>query len=316
MAFETPPTISAVLINYNHADYLPHALSAALEQTVPFDEIIIIDDGSTDGSVSLIEQRIQEFPTAKLLRNPTNLGIVPTLNMGLKAATGDFIYYMSSDDRYSNRISEWCREALALYPDVGMVSGNIRIHFSDTGKEQPFTLPFPQRIARYDRADIGAVAKRRAFTFYGGGNLIRREAIIQGGGLVAALKWHADWFLYLLMASRHPFAVVPQEFMCIRQENNQYSHACHQWPQQKPVIATLIHTLQRDYPNDYGFFRGNAMLPTYMPRIILLLLWDKTLRPYLTPLLAWRLLSYKPMRMIGKLFPDAMRARIRTLLRV
>lgn len=310
------PTISAVLVNYNHSAYLPAALDAALGQTVPFDEIIIIDDGSTDGSVALINKRIHDVPNARLVQNPKNMGVIATLNIGLAQAKGDFIFYMSADDSYSPHIVEWCRPVLERYPDVAMVSGNARICNAEIGTQRAFTLPFPQEIARYTRENLEMEAKKRAFTFYGGGNLIRREAMLKAGGHLAPLEWNADWFIYLLVACRHPFAVVPEEFIRVRQTASQYSHACYDWAKQKPVIEAFIRTLQGSYPDEYGVFRTCALLPTYDIQALFLLLKDKTLRHYLTPLLAWRLLTYKSLRWAGRLLPDALRAKLRQWLRV
>ncbi len=310
------PRFSAVLINYNHGAYIAQALDAALNQTVPFDEVLIVDDASTDDSVALIEARIRDLPQARLVRNARNMGINTTLNIGTREATGDFIFIISADDRYSLEIVEWCKQAAERFPDAAMICGNARIWNVATGRERVFLLPFPQVLARYTRADMAGVAQHRNFTFYGGATIMNRQAMLELGGHLEALAWHADWFLYLLLACRYPFAVIPHECITVRQAEEQYSHACHDWKQQRPVIAALIHTLQKDYPDTYDFFRNSALLPTYDIQALFLLLGDKTLRHYLTPLLAWRLLTYKPLRAIGRLLPDDLRARIRILLRV
>jgi glycosyltransferase involved in cell wall biosynthesis len=310
------PTCSAIILNYNHSAYLPSVLNVVLDQTVPFDEIIIVDDASTDNSVELINDRIHDIPQARLVKNPKNLGVVLTLNVGLKEAKGDFVFYISADDNYSPHIVEWCRLVLERYPNSAMISGNVRICNSVTGTERAFFLSFPQETGYYSRQDLSAAAKKRVITFYGGANLIRRDAMIEAGGHLESLKWHADWFVYLLIAYRHPFAVIPHEFTRIRQSSGQYSHACYDWKTQKPVIEAFIRTLKDRYPDEYGFFRTNALLPTYDIETFFLLLLDKTLRHYLTPLLIWRLLTYKSLRMAGRLLPDAMRPSIRRLLRV
>lgn len=310
------PRFSSVLLNYNHGAYIARALDGIVNQTVPFDEIIVMDDGSTDDSAAVIEERIRNVPQARLIRNPKNMGVVAAANAGLQAATGDFIFFMSADDDYSPRIVEWCRQALRTYPDVAMVSGHARICNADTGKDRAFALPFPQAEGRYTSRDIEAVARTRNFTFYGGANLIRRDVMIKAGGHLPALQWHADWFLYLVVACRHPFAAVPEEFIRFRQSGAQYSHACHDWSKQERVIAALIATLKNDFPEEYGFFRRCGLLPTYDLQALFLLAWNAALRDYLTPLLAWRLLTYKPLRLVGRLLSDSWRGQARKWLRV
>ncbi len=309
-------TCSAILVNYNHSAYLNDALDVALNQTVSFDEIIIIDDASTDNSVDIINQRIAGIPHARLIQNEKNIGVIASVNKVTLLATGDFVYFMSADDRYSTHIMEWYRDIIATYPDISMISGNASVYNAQTGIERQFPLAFPQKNARYTAQDIDAIAKKHIFTFRGGANIIRREAILQAGGQLPALKWHGDWFLYLLIACRYPFVVIPKNFIRIHQTPDQYSSACFMWEKQRLVIKYFIHILQQNYPREYHFFRNNAMLPTYDTQALFLLLRDKTLRYYLTPLLVWRLLTYKSLRMVGRLLPDTLRARIRRWVRV
>lgn len=309
-------TCSALLVNYNDSALIERALSAALNQTVPFDEIIVIDDASTDTSVEIINRLIAGFPQARLIRNPQNIGVMATCNIALQQVTGDFVFFLSSDDEYSTRIIEWCRPIFTAYPDIGMIAGNVTIHNIDHDRMRHFTLPFPKHVGRYAAEDISSITKKRNFTFFGGGNVMRRDAILAAGSLRTDLKWNADWFLYLMLGYRHPFVVVQETFARIRQTDSQYSHASYYWQTQRPVIESFIRLLHQDYPQEYPFFRANALLPTYDLPALFLLLRDPQLRPYLTRLLVWRLLTYKLLRMVGRLLPDSARSMIRQLLRV
>jgi len=309
-------TFSAIIPNYNHSGYILNTLDAAIGQTAPFDEIIVIDDASTDNSVTLIEARIRNIPCARLIRNAQNMGVIRSSNLGVKEATGDFICYLSADDHYDRHLVEWCHEMLRQYPDLGMISGNTRIHNVTTGTQHRLILPFAQKMACYSGQNIEAISKKRAFTFNIGANVVRRDAVIAAGQLIQALEWHADWFLYLVIACRHPFGVVPHEFVHVRQGGNQYSDACNDWKKQRPVIEAFIRTLRKDYPAEYAFFRRCALLPTYDFQALGLLWREPDLRDYLTPLLAWRLLTYKPLRMAGRWMPSSLRARARQWLKV
>jgi len=308
-------TCSAIVLNYNHARFISRTLEAALQQTVPFDEILIFDDASTDNSIEVINQHIRGHSNVRLVRNEKNLGVVATCNLGVELATSDFVFYMSADDEYRTDILEHLQPVIEQYPDVAMIACNITMNNVDTGKERHLILPFPQVVARYSATDLAAVAKKTAFTFFGT-NLIRRDAILQANNQLPALKWSSDWFLYLLIASRHPFAVVPKSFARIRQSSSQYSHAIFNWEQQRPVVESFVQALQNDYPESYPFFRQNAFLPSYDVRSLFLMLRHKRLRHYLTPLLVWRVLTYKTFRAVGLLLPDRARFMVRQLLRV
>ncbi|MFH0891451.1 MAG: glycosyltransferase [Candidatus Falkowbacteria bacterium] len=91
------PKISVILPVYNGSEYLAPAIDSVLAQTFDDFELIIIDDGSTDGSGNII----RGFATdkrVKLLYNEKNLGLVGTLNRGISAARGEYIARMDQDD--------------------------------------------------------------------------------------------------------------------------------------------------------------------------------------------------------------------------
>ena len=81
-------TLSVILPNYNHAKFVGCALMALVAQERAPDEIIVIDDGSTDDSVAVIERLAAGAPTIRLLRNDRNIGVITTLQRGLREARG------------------------------------------------------------------------------------------------------------------------------------------------------------------------------------------------------------------------------------
>src|SRR3974390_2854794 len=93
-----PPTVSFLIPNYNHARFIGTALSALAAQTRPPDEVLVIDDGSTDDSIAVLESFQPDLPQLPLLRNPQNLGVCATLNRGLREATGSHIVSSAADD--------------------------------------------------------------------------------------------------------------------------------------------------------------------------------------------------------------------------
>src|SRR5579859_6937798 len=85
--------ISVVIPSYNAARWIRETLASAIDQTDDF-EIIIVDDGSTDGTSEIVER---EFPWVRLIRTP-NRGASYARNTGTEAASGDFIQYLDADD--------------------------------------------------------------------------------------------------------------------------------------------------------------------------------------------------------------------------
>ncbi len=77
---------SALLSNYNHAVYLPEILQIILNQTRPFDEIIIIDDKSTDNSVEIIEEITRDFDNVKFIKLEKNIGVNKACELAVSEA--------------------------------------------------------------------------------------------------------------------------------------------------------------------------------------------------------------------------------------
>lgn len=92
---------SIVFLSYQHAAFVRQALVAALEQTYPRLEIVIVDDGSADGSREIIQQTLLDHPRgpiARLLPAAPNAGITASWNRAVASASGDIIIGMASDD--------------------------------------------------------------------------------------------------------------------------------------------------------------------------------------------------------------------------
>ena len=88
----TKPTLSVLIPNYNHGQYISNNLDAILGQSWRPDEIIIVDDGSTDDSMSVINQYARRESRIRAYRNERNMGVVYTLNRALGLARANYCY--------------------------------------------------------------------------------------------------------------------------------------------------------------------------------------------------------------------------------
>lgn len=91
------PTFSVIVPLYNKSAYVIEAIASVQAQTYPASEIIIIDDGSTDGSAECV-QAISDS-RIRLIRQP-NAGVSIARNRGIEVASGDFVVFLDADDRY------------------------------------------------------------------------------------------------------------------------------------------------------------------------------------------------------------------------
>jgi glycosyltransferase involved in cell wall biosynthesis len=88
--------VSVVIPNYNNAEYLIDCVNSCLAENV--DEIIVVDDASTDCSDQIIGRFIKDAPTFKALGVHENMGVSHARNLGIKASNGDFVITLDSDD--------------------------------------------------------------------------------------------------------------------------------------------------------------------------------------------------------------------------
>jgi glycosyltransferase involved in cell wall biosynthesis len=92
------PSVSVVVPSHNHAGFVADCLRSIFKQTRPPAELLVIDDGSTDGSPHVIERELNDCPFPAELVARGNRGLAATLNEGLARARGDLFAYLGSDD--------------------------------------------------------------------------------------------------------------------------------------------------------------------------------------------------------------------------
>jgi glycosyltransferase involved in cell wall biosynthesis len=131
------PRITVLMPAYNRERYIRDAIESVLAQTRTDFELLIVDDGSTDGTAARVAS--YRDPRIRLLRNPQNLGIPATRNRGISEARGEFIAMLDSDDIAHPRRLEKQVAFLERRPRHALVGSWFR-YIDDEGR--------PQRIGR------------------------------------------------------------------------------------------------------------------------------------------------------------------------
>lgn len=96
-------TVSVVMPVYNAAATLPRSLGSVLSQTHAAVELLLVDDGSTDGSRDIIAAAAADDPRVVPVLLPRNGGVAAARNAGIEAATGRYMAFLDSDDWWSDR---------------------------------------------------------------------------------------------------------------------------------------------------------------------------------------------------------------------
>ncbi len=108
------PRISVIIPTFNRAHLLPRSIDSLLNQTISAHTVVIVDDGSTDGTENLVSEK---YPEITYLRQD-NLGVSAARNAGIAAASGEWLAFLDSDDEWMPEKLQCQMEALAAEPEM------------------------------------------------------------------------------------------------------------------------------------------------------------------------------------------------------
>lgn len=124
--------ISVAIATFNGAEYLPPQLDSILAQSVAVDEIVICDDNSADGTVSILENYQKEHPGKfRIFRNPQNLGCAGNFEKALSLCSGDIIFLADQDDVWlADKVEKMLKcfttpQILGVYSDSLVVNAKL-----------------------------------------------------------------------------------------------------------------------------------------------------------------------------------------------
>jgi alpha-1,6-rhamnosyltransferase len=181
------PLISVIVPCYNYAAYVGEAIRSVLAQDHDNFELIVVDDGSSDNSVQVINEAIAQSRTTSSVKHvelvcQQNAGVSAALNAGLSKARGRFIATFDADDVMPAGRLRVQSDYLLEHPEVGCLGGGA-VRIDEAGQVLPKKHK-NRSVRRYDFDQALADA------LVVGGNIaiFRREAIDRAGGYDPAIK--------------------------------------------------------------------------------------------------------------------------------
>lgn len=199
------PIVSVCIASYNHARFLPAALESILRQTYRDFELIVADDGSTDGSLEILESYVRKYPEVmRVFTHPgrRNLGISATDNLMIKEAQGVYWCGLGSDDvSYPDRLERQVA-FLKSRPEIGWVYGVADFIDKDGA---PLQLQFGSDLSAFpDLAEELILENRIA----GLAAMVRMQCMREIGPFEPGLIY-GDWEFWVRLAARYPAAFLP-----------------------------------------------------------------------------------------------------------
>lgn len=180
--------ISVIVPVYNQADYLEECLDSVLDQNVQ-GEVIIVIDGSKDGSLEIANKYQAERPEVVRVINQVNKGLASARNTGLMNAKYDWCYFLDADDKLAKGGLDKVIEAINDNPDADIISGSLKTFGSSS--QEIILMPNPK------------LEDFRTGNRIGSSSCVRRSALLAVGGYSPRMiEGYEDLHLWIDLLSR------------------------------------------------------------------------------------------------------------------
>ena len=226
--------ISVVIPLYNKASEIERAVRSVVGQSLAPREIIVVDDGSTDGSAEVVERLIAEFAEYNIrLIKQANGGVSAARNRGIEEATGEFVALLDGDDMWlSGYIAEVCR-LMTYYPDADAYS--TAFYIVNNGRRTLASLPTTEGYI-----DPSKEALKGRYPIIPSTATLRKSAVERIGGFPQGMRLGEDqWVWIRMLQNGSRFCFSPEAVACYSRTASNRSAAIYRSEESKHSIAEL-----------------------------------------------------------------------------
>ena len=260
------PLVSVVIPTYNRVQQTIAAIESVLAQTYPHFEIIVVDDGSTDGSGEAIERLLRQRTNGRhqlfLLRQP-NQGASAARNTGIAKARGEYIAFLDSDDYWVPEKLEWQMRALEQFNnECGVCFTDARL-VNNTGLDVSSFQVHGRNYKQTMGIDRDAT-KSLAASFSGfwvSSLLVRADIVRQVGGFSPDISFVEDRDLHFRLSLVTSIAYVNKQLIQTDRNPSPPGSTCRPWDQAEVQFRQQQHMLEK-------WLRTDIALPPDLRRII------------------------------------------------
>jgi glycosyltransferase involved in cell wall biosynthesis len=237
--------VSVIMPVLNGERYIGEAIQSIADQTHLDRELVLVDDGSTDGTL----ERVRAFAglvDIVFVHHDKPRGIAPSMNDGVRHASGDFISFLDHDDAWFPAFLETQIRHLAQHPDAGLVHSDFRTIDSNGA-----VIEASVAASRGRRRPSGRVFSQLFMDSFIVGNsvLIRRECFERLGLFDESLRW-GDYHMWLRIARHYEVDYVDQVLTSYRQHSTQSTRTPEAAPRvDRPVGLQAIESILALYPD-------------------------------------------------------------------
>lgn len=254
------PLVSIITPSLNHATYIRESIQSVLIQDYPQVEYIVIDGGSTDGTLIILKEYEGNFAWT----SEPDQGLYDAVNKGWARSTGEYVGYLNSDDILCKGALRRMVAHLQLYPDVALVYGDYqRIDHSGNILE---------RVSA-GKSDLTTLL-HFGNTIFTGAMLLRRSILDEIGGFDINLKYAADYDFCIRVAQRYKIGYIDQPLAMFRMhaDSKSQNSKWKMWQETFVISQKYCHKRHFSLYSRYCMDRLVHLLPQQ-------LLWEPALVP-------------------------------------
>lgn len=239
------PKVSVIIPSFNHARYIRECVESVLSQSYPEIEIVIIDDGSTDETIDILEEYGDRIRLIRQIRGRQ----ARARNIGLKESSGEWIAFLDSDDRYLPSRIEDSVAAVLNDPTIDLVWGDFRIINANGRVIQEIRWAPSQPDFRLELISGNPICNASV--------TVKREALCELKGFDERVPRACDGLAWYRLAARGKrFAHVPRILLDYRIHNKNDAHAFMPMTRDRDLALTIA---VPEYL-EYGVIRGREQL--------------------------------------------------------
>lgn len=245
-----PSEIDVVIPVYNGEQFIIEAIDSAVKQTLPPKKIIVVDDGSTDTTSSLVEEYAKNSKIEIKLVKKTNGGLSSARNTGIKNSDSELIAFLDADDLWvKDKLEKQLEvyqstnfEKLALiYCNYDVIDSNGSFMYSN------YKAPIDKKRMRGNVFET--LLERNKITSSGSGVLIKREVFDTIGFFDEKLRFGEDWDMWLRIAEKYEVDFTPETLVYIRKhKQNMTVNPVRIFERELQFYNKWINILNRRYP--------------------------------------------------------------------
>lgn len=227
MAKNSSPLVSIVLTSYNYERYISEAINSVINQNFHNWELIIVDDGSNDNSLSIIKeyQKIDEKIKFYTHPNNQNLGLKASLELGISNCSGKYLAFLESDDYWDLTNLKKRVEILEKYKDVVLVYSDLNLIFEynfDLFEKYSDYLNYSRFIGKKFKNSPKDIID---FVMYVNpvvsfSNIMGRTDLIKKCNFTSTFELWNDWWLVAFLSLYGKFYYIPERLLNWRIHSN------------------------------------------------------------------------------------------------